>query len=113
MKRLLFAAVFLVVSVQVQGQDEKWREVLARPAPTTGGAEALSQAYLERAAAARALNDPDRELAELEAGVKAIGPEGGSVPLRMRLIVTYSDRGANLKAVQENEALLKVAQAHG
>jgi CHAT domain-containing protein len=104
---LLFSAVAL-------GQDDplrKWREILAAPAPTSGRPQNLTEIFQKRAEAARALGDTDRELAELDAGLKLIGTEQAGSWLWYRLAAHYGDRGNFRKALEAGESLLKLTQA--
>jgi CHAT domain-containing protein len=92
---------------------QKWREILERPALTSGFPQSLAETYLQRAEAARALEDSERELRELEAGLKLIGNTGPGMWLWFRLSSHYGDRGNFVKALAVMETLRKTAASNG
>lgn len=108
--------MFLLVqaSLAQSGADtQKWRDILDAPAPGAGLSQNLAESYLQRAEAARALEDSDRERSELEAGLALVGNSGQGMQLWQRLSMHYADRGNMVKALATNESLRKTAAANG
>lgn len=90
-------------------EAQKWRAILDAPAPASGLYQDVAATYSQRARAARVLGDTERELAELETGVRQIGTSSASLHLWRRLAAYHSDRGNVLLAIGAHESRYRVA----
>jgi CHAT domain-containing protein len=112
---LLAGLAWLSLGALAQGTAEAARQaaldLLAKPAPREGTASSLSEAYLERAKAARTLDDTARERAELDAGIQLVGQTEPGIWLRFRLTGIHGDRGDFLAGLAEAQRMVAAARA--
>ena len=100
---------------RVDARDiERARQVLAAPAPQGASSQELARASMERVRAARMLQQPQRELEEINAGLSAVGPESRfSIGLYNALAEYQGDRGDGLATVRAREQALMILASAG
>ncbi len=97
-----------------QNQAERLRQTLAAPAPQGTSPEQLAKLFLERIRAARLLSQSERELAEINAGLLAVGADSrAAYGLLNRLAEYNGDRGDLVASLRAREQALKVAASPG